>query len=224
MKLRKLTPFLTVVLLLSSCGKGLRSDIKEFVTSFSLSESMSTYKHAGYTSLKESVLNGTKTEENITLSFNTLDEENIAYEYVKKTKINDGEENIFKKFLTQNEGKYFLNETNKDPVEYSLTDISKLVQDFFYTTVMYEGTYHANGMYYGDLVQETVQELQGFVEIDTENEWYIFYHKTSGKVDGVDSSVEQYYSVNKFGMLVKNISKQSNGSNYINQEINVFKL
>ena len=178
MKLRKLTPLIGAVLLLSSCGNTLRSDIKEFVASFSLSESMLAYKHAGYTSVKVSVIDGTKTEENIELSFNTLDEENIQYSFTKTTKINDGEENIFEKFLTKNEGQYFLNETNKDPVEYSLSDINLLIQDFFFTNTMYEGTYHSNGMYYGDLIKETAGDLQGFVEIDTENEWYIFSHKT----------------------------------------------
>lgn len=213
-----------MVLLLSSCAKQLRSDIKEFVASFSLSESMSTYKHAGYTSVKISEVDGVKTEENISLSFNTLDEENLSYSFTKKTKINDGEENIFQKFLTKNDGKYFLNETDKEPVEYSTSQINLLVQEFFYKNVMYEGTYHCNGMYYGDLILETIQELQGFVEINQEKEWYIFSHKTSGKVDGKDSSVEQYYSVNKLGMLIQNISKQSYGSDYINQEINVFTL
>lgn len=213
-----------MVLLLSSCAKELRSDIKEFVASFSLSQSMSTYKHAGYTSVKISEVDGVKTEENISLSFNTLDEENLTYNFTKKTKINDGEENIFQKFLTRNEGRYFLNETDKEPVEYSVDQINLLVQEFFYKNVMYEGTYHCNGMYYGDLILETIQELQGFVEIDQEKQWYIFSHKTSGKVDGKDSSVEQYYSVNKLGMLIQNISKQSYGSNYINQEINVFTL
>ena len=224
MKLRKIVTSLFMVLLLSSCAKELRSDIKEFVASFSLSESMSTYKHAGYTSVKISEVDGVKTEENISLSFNTLDEENLTYNFTKKTKINDGEENIFQKFLTKNDGKYFLNETDKEPVEYSIDQINLLVQEFFYKNVMYEGTYHCNGMYYGDLILETIQELQGFVEINQEKEWYIFSHKTSGKVDGKDSSVEQYYSVNKLGMLIQNISKQSYGSNYINQEINVFKL
>lgn len=213
-----------MVLLLSSCAKELRSDIKEFVASFSLSKSMSTYKHAGYTSVKISEVDGVKTEENISLSFNTLDEENLSYNFTKKTKINDGEENIFQKFLTKNDGKYFLNETDKEPVEYSIDQINLLVQEFFYKNVMYEGTYHCNGMYYGDLILETIQELQGFVEINQEKEWYIFSHKTSGKVDGKDSSVEQYYSVNKLGMLIQNISKQSYGSDYINQEINVFTL
>ena len=213
-----------MVLLLSSCAKQLRSDIKEFVASFSLSQSMSTYKHAGYTSVKISEVDGVKTEENISLSFNTLDEENLTYNFTKKTKINDGEENIFQKFLTRNEGRYFLNETDKEPVEYSVDQINLLVQEFFYKNVMYEGTYHCNGMYYGDLILETISELQGFVEIDQEKESYIFSHKTAGKVEGKDSSVEQYYSVNKLGMLIQNISKQSYGSNYINQEINVFTL
>ena len=107
-------------------------------------------------------------------------------------------------------------------MEFSIAEIENLIRDFFYTKTMYEGSYHSNGMYYGDLILETCMDLQEFIKIDQENEWYIFHHQTKGKVDGKAASVEQYYSVNKLGMLVKNISKQVNGVNYINQEINVF--
>ncbi len=209
--------------LLSSCGQNeLRSDIKEFVASFSLTESMELYKHAGYTSIKESLINGVKTSETTTLNFDISDLENISYDFKVVTKINDGNEEIKEKLITKVEEKYFLNETEKEPVEYTVDNIKLLIQDFFFTKTMYEGTYHSNGMYYGDLILETARDLQGFIEINQENQLYIFYHKTQGKVDGKDSMVEQYYSVNKHGMLVKNISNQVNGENYINQEINVF--
>ena len=225
MKLRFFASSLLVMSLLSSCGqKELRSDIKDFVASFSLSESMSSYKHAGYTNQKVTFIDGVKTEENTTLNFSILDEENASYNFTKKTKINDGEEEVYVKYLTKIENKYFIYETSIDPVECSIETLKLLIQDFFYTKVMYEGSYHCNGMYYGDLILETVRELQEFVTIDANNSLYEFYHYTTGKVEGKDSKVEQYYSVNKLGMLVKNISKQSNGDNYINQEINVFRV
>ena len=224
MKLRFIATPLVLVSLLSSCGKELRSDIKDFVASFSLSESMSEYKHAGYTNVKETFKDGVKTLENTTLNFNVTDVENIEYHLKTITKIDEGEEKIYEKFISKNEDKYLLNETEKDPVEYSVENINLLVQDFFYKATMYEGGYHYNGMYYGDLILETAKDLQEFVQIDAENELYVFHHLTKGKVEGVSSSVEQYYSVNKLGMLVKNISKQSKGNDYINQEINVFKL
>ena len=223
MKLKYIAASLILMSLLSSCvKKELRSDIKDFVASFSLSDSMSGYKHAGYTNVKETFIDGTKTLENTTLEFNILDESNPTYHLKTITKVNDGDENIYEKFLTKNEDKIYLNETDKEAVEFSIAEVELLIQDFFFTKTMYEGTYHCNGMYYGDLILETARELQTFVEIDQENGWYVFYHFTKGKVDGKDSSVEQYYSVNKLGMLVKNISKQVNGVNYINQEINVY--
>ena len=223
MKLRFIAASFVMMSLLSSCAKKeLRSDIKDFVASFSLSDSMSTYKHAGYTDAKVTFIDGIKTEENTTVEFNILDETNPQYSLEKKTKINDGEENIYTKWITKNEDKFFLNETDKEAVEFSIAEIENLVRDFFYTKIMYEGSYHSNGMYYGDLILETARDLQEFVQIDQENQWYIFHHQTKGKVDGKAASVEQYYSVNKLGMLVKNISKQVNGDNYINQEINVF--
>ena len=185
---------------------------------------MEAYKHAGYTSIKESFIDGKKTHESITLNFDISDPANLSYNLTTKTKINDEDEVVNEKIISKVEDKYFLNETNKDPLEYSEAQIKGLIQDFFYTKTMYEGTYHSNGMYYGDLILETSRDLQGFIEINQENSLYIFYHKTEGKVDGKDSKVEQYYSVNKLGMLVKNISNQSKGDNYINQEINVFNF
>ena len=223
MKLRYLAASLLTMSLLSSCAKKeLRSDIKDFVASFSLSESMLAYKHAGYTSEKESFIDGVKTNENTTLNFNILDEENPEYHLKTITKTNDEDEKVYEKFLSKNEEKIYLNETEKEPVEYSINDVKLLVQDFFFTEVLLEGTYHCYGMYYGDLVLETARDFQEFVTIDQENELYELHYFTKGKGNGKPSTLEQYYSVNKLGMLVKNISKQANGDNYINQEINVF--
>lgn len=224
MKLRFIATSIALMSLLSSCGKELRSDIKNFVTSFSLSESMSTYKHAGYTDDKETFIDGVKKKENTILSFNLLDPENPEYHLKTITKIDEGEEKTYEKFISKNEEKFYLNETEKDPIEYTIENINLLVQNFFYKSTMMEGSYHCNGMYYGDLIQETAKDLQEFVQIDEENHWYVFHHFTKGKVEGKDSSVEQYYSVNKLGMLVKNVSKQSKGNDYINEEINVFLL
>ena len=225
MKLRYIATSLVLVSLLSSCKqKELRSDIKDFVASFSLSEAMSEYKHAGYTSEKETFKDGVKTTENITLNFDVRDLENPEYHFTKISKVGELESQTYEKFLTKVEDKIYLNETGKDPIEYQTGQVNLLVQDFFYTKTMYEGTYHCNGMYYGDLVVETAREFQEFVRIDAENSLYIFYHSSDGKVEGKQAHVEQYYSVNKLGMLVKNISKQANGDDYINQEINVFTL
>ena len=223
MKPRVIALPLIAMSLLSSCSVELRSDIKEFVASFSLSEAMATYKVAGYTSVKETKKDGVKTLENITLNFNVSDPENPEYHLTTSTKIDENEAQIVEKFSQKIENKFYLYETGKDPVEYTADQIKLLVRDFFYTKTMYDGDYHSNGMYYGDFVLETARDLQGFVEIDGENELYIFRHYTEGKVDGLDSSVEQMYSVNKLGMLVKNISNQVKGDDYIKQEINVFK-
>ena len=225
MKLRFIATSLLMVSLLSSCKQNeLRSDIKEFVASFSLSSAIEAYKHAGYTSVKESFIDGKKTSENIILNFDVLDIENPTYNYQKITKTNDEEEQKEEKYIQKNEEKIYFFETNKEPIEYSTEDVEKLIIEFFYTKTMYEGTYHCNAMYYGDLVLETARDFQEFVTIDADNSLYVFYHLTKGRVEGKASSVEQYYSVNKLGMLVKNISNQSKGEDYIKQEINVFTL
>jgi hypothetical protein len=88
---------------------------------------------------------------------------------------------------------------------------------------MYDGTYHAQGMYYGDLLLETARELQAFITINEAKTELIFEHNSKGRVDGKDAEIKQKYSVNKLGMLIKNNVEQHNGDDYIIQEINVFK-
>ncbi len=211
--------------LLTSCSPAeLRSDIKDFVASFSLSESMSTYVHAGYTSNKITVFSGVTRHIDETLEFDMSDPENPVYEFTKSLKVGDYEPEISKNFLKKEEGKIYFVEGDKEPVEYTSNQISLLIQDFFYKETLYEGTYHARGMYYGDLILETARELQGFITINDAKTELIFEHNSKGKVDGKNAEVKQKYSVNPLGMLIKNHVEQVNGDESIIQDIEVYKL
>ena len=90
MKAKKLY-ILPLLALLSSCVSSipLRSDISEFIASFSLEKSLSTYVNAGYSRHKVVFANNTKTEEFIEVDFNIENVNHPAYSYEHKTYKND---------------------------------------------------------------------------------------------------------------------------------------
>ena len=211
--------------LLNACSPvEIRSDIKEFVASFSLADSIEAYKEAGYTSDKKTMINGVLFTEKIDFYYNVKDPENPSYEMTTTSKSGTEEEKIVKNFLEVKDGEIFYIEGEKDPVSYSQEQVVELIKPFFYKQTMYDGAYHSDGMYYGDFILEIVRELQAFVTIDTENELYCFNHSSKEDKDGVHSEIEIHYSVNKLGMLTKNISRVQNGRDYVDQEINVYKV
>ena len=224
MNRRIIAPTLAAMSLLASCSPvELRSDIKEFVASFSLSESMSTYVSGGYTSVKETRFDGVIRHINESLTFDMKNPENPVYEYQKSIQIGEETPEITKNFLKKIDDKIYFVEGEKEPVEYNAQQINKLFTDFFYKETLYDGAYHAQGMYYGDLLLETARELQDFITINDAKTELFFEHNSKGRVDGKDAEVKQKYSVNKLGMLIKNNVEQHNGDDYIIQEINVFK-
>lgn len=209
--------------LLNACSKvNIRSDIKDFVASFSLVDSIATYKEAGYVSVTHTFKNNTLTVENITLNFNIKDIDNPLYEYTKSTKVGDEEEKISRKFLEKVDEKiYFVEDESRKEI-LSEQEIIDIIQPFFFASYDAESRYHSEGMYYGDLVLATVKDLQGYVTISEDKSLYEFDYSITQKVDAGDYTVHTYYSVNKLGMMVKNISEHELGRDYLHQEINVY--
>ena len=211
--------------LLNACSQvELRSDIKEFVASFSLADSIEAYKEAGYTSEKETKINGVLFTEKIDFYFNIKDWNNPEYQVTTISKNGKEDENISKKFLEVIDTKFYLNDNGVRSDEYSRLQVEELIRPFFYKDVELSGGYHSGGMYYGDLIMETVGDLQTFVTIDKENSLYQFSHVVTQEVESGSITATTIYSVNKLGMLTKNISKMESGSDYLHQEINVYSV
>ena len=191
--------------LLSSCTNNyLRSDIKEFIASFSLEDSVSAYKHAGYTKTQTVYQDNkiTKTVEN--MAFNVTDASHPEY---RKT-IETFEDNEKKEEQTE----YVIEENNEftfvamdgSHIEYTLLQVHELVEKFFYTSVQAE-VVHLYGMYYGDYIRQIAVAAQQWVTIDQENELYV-YEVSDKFTNNTGDEVREYqkYSINKLGMLVNN--------------------
>ena len=191
------------VMLLTSCGeKELRSDIKEFIASFSLEESVKAYQEAGYETVTVISRNGHVEKTVETFDFNIKDPANPRYQTSEITYLdNEKTGEVTSNIINENGSFYYIinGEQNK---EMSLEECHDLIRKFFYKTTMYDGTVYLRGMYYGDLIKQVVPAVQDLVKIDEEKGLYTYSAGQIKKNDkNEDVHVEQTYSVNRLGML-----------------------
>lgn len=214
---------LTSLVLLASCSNTpLREDIKEFVSTFSLTDSVKAYKVAGYRQEERKVRTDTVSDIITELSFDVSDVTTPIYHKNVKSYVNEELKKEEDEYIEIIEDKYYFH-SNETTTEYSLEQCHALVEDFFYTQEEVDGTYHLRGHYYGDYILQTCQSFQNFVTIDDEQELYIFEAEQIKKADsGENVNVHQKYEVNKLGMLVtNNVEMISNSLSYY-ITINVF--
>ena len=230
MKKHNIATIVFAIPLLVSCSKNipLRSDIEEFIASFSLSESMQTYREVTYSSTKNQYLKNAHTYIYTNLSFNVKNIENGDIEYHKNVKVYneetlDTETDI--EIINENNKYYYVVNGNRQ--EKTIDECLDVIETFFFEDTLTD-YYHYNGNYYGDLVLETCRTYQEFVTIDQERELYILAYDREGdeKVDGENRHyrLQQEYSVNKLGMLVENHLDYRFGEEYIIEDILVSKL
>lgn len=218
---RKILSITLLVSLLCSCNnRTLRSDIRKFIASFSLSESMKSYKEAGYTETRIHTTKDKVEKKVIEFSFNVKNDSLPTYQ--KKVTNYENDTLISKKIekvYYENETMYF-EDFNGVVSEYTLEKCSDKIRQFFYTKTELEGQYHYGGMYYGDYISQMAITLQDLVKIDEENELYK-YHAGASK-EGVYTLQE--YSINKLGMLVENFLSQTQGDDSVVTTISVFNV
>ena len=209
------------ILLLSSCNKQkpLRSDIANFIASFSLQESMNTYREAGYESIKISILDGTYRKEIDKVDYNIKDEDNLSY--VHNLSIYDQDDQLIsqKVNMIEKQGDKYVHTLDGVSEDYTVQQCSDLIKTFFYIDEPMDG-YHDYGMYYGDYVASSARTLQDYVKIDEDNELYVFEIHQKDTSKGKD--VYEKYTVNKLGMLSSLYSNFVNKSNSIEQTITVY--
>lgn len=205
MKRTKILLVITFLSLLSSCQDNyIRSDIKEFIASFSLEDSVKEYKNAGYIKTTSVDNNGKKSQTVENLSFNVTDAAHPKYQ----KEVKEYEEEVLKETkiekVTEEDGKFYFTSFEGEKTEYSLAQVHELVEDYFYTTV--EATVvHLGGMYYGDYIRQIISAAQQYVTIDTEHSLYVYdVGDTHTNETGDEVRQHQTYSINKLGMLVKN--------------------
>lgn len=234
MNKKHIATLLLAIPLLISCSKNipLRSDIENFIASFSLETAMQEYREVSYISRKIQFIDNVRTRTETTLDFNVKNIENGEIYYHKNVKVLDDdilrqetEINIIKE-----NDKYFYT-INNEKYEKTIDECLDIIEDFFFEETMTD-YYHYNGNYYGDLVLETCRYNQDFVTIDQEKELYILSYTREGdsgvEIDGQNVNkhyyLEQNYSVNKLGMLVSNHINYNFGEEFIREEIGVTKL
>ena len=224
MKAKKLY-ILPLLALLNSCVSSipLRSDISDFIASFSLDESIATYVNAGYVRHKVVFVENTKTEEYIEVNFNIENVNHPTYSYEHTTYINDTlDSTVTREIVYKNEKIYYVSEDGE--VEYSLSDCRKLINTYFYTQTSMDGLYHSGAWYYGDFLTEMGRELQNFITINSDKTQLIFERNRTGTENGYNATTSQKYNVNKLGMLEQyNESWTIEDGRYLTDEIVVFK-
>lgn len=208
------------ILLLSSCkDKVLRSDIKEFIASFSLSESMDAYKEAGYEYV-QIVTEKDITKEVEKVDFNVKDLEHVSYQYTYQKLVNDIEVSNEFKSITTVEGEYIYSDNETEPVEITINDVNAIVTTFFYKAK--EADYHGQSMYYGDIVCDMAYDFQKYITIDNENKIlnvdYTFYYTK------IDTTFTQKIAVNQMGMLVNNELEITSPSGVATSYISVYQI
>lgn len=210
------------MVLLSSCAlKALREDIKEFIKSFSLEESVKAYKVAGYTEENIVITNGVINKTLTTLNFDISDVTSPKYHKNTKTYVGEELEREKDEYIEQVEDKFYFHQ-NDEVAEYDLLQCHDLVKSFFYQQVEAEGTYHLRGQYYGDYILQSCSSFQNFITIDNEKELYIFEaSQIKAAKNGERVNVHQKYEVNKLGMLVTNYVEMisPSTSSYITIEV-----
>ena len=205
MKLRKVFVALTTISLLTSCSQNnLRSDIANFIASFSLEDSIKAYLEAGYIETKIATENDTVTKTVLKFDFNVKDALHPQYKKVTSTFINENFDSEVVEEIKEENEKFYFYKTGEETSEYSLEQVHSLVEKFFYQEVVYE-TIHLYGMYYGDYIKQIVTTLQSLVTIDEERDLYCYSASRTYLNDkNIKVFEEQNYEVNRLGMLVKN--------------------
>ena len=203
--MKKILLPLLVILTLTGCHTKpeLRKDIADFISKFSLKESMDAYKSGGYTYLVEDNIEGKKSVTRIEMEFSYLDANHPTYSKITTNYENDVQTSKEEVEFVEMDEKYYIS-TNGELKESSLDECSKLIENFFFLKTQVDGEYHTQGMYYGDYIKQIAPVVQNRITIDQENELYLYEYEVEAVQDGVIVNYTQNYSVNKIGMLVEN--------------------
>lgn len=228
MKRKIFVPLTVTISLLASCGgtRPLRSDIKQFIASFSIKEARNTYLESSYlrTDLYHEPEQEIRTE--LSVSFNIKDKENATYEYYFKKYIDEelDEKNSHLTKIQKGESGYVV---NKDGVE-SVIDYEQVEQNyvrhFFYRSNVAD--VHSIGMYMGDVLIEALPGIQDYVTTDFDNELLTYDIPFGVKKDVQGYDFSEVLVVNSIGMLVSfdNKIKSSTGAITVESHLEVTNI
>ena len=208
MKRRFITVLFSVISLLTSCGKNnLRSDIIEFIASFSIVSAKENYLTGSYERIDISEENGVINKVVTNMQMSRKDEDNLAYDYSKITYENEEVKSSLHKYVEKREDKYFFINEGAE-TEKTKEEVGFLTLEFFYTSST-EGIY-TGGMFMGDAFREILPDIQDNVKIDNENKLLVYSYVNHMVENDKEVTITQTMVLDEFGMLVKDdMVKQS---------------
>ena len=201
MKRRFITILIPVISLLTSCARNnLRSDIIDFIASFSVDLAVEHYPSASYKRVDISVENGVTSKVITEMSMSRENDDNLAYDFTKTEMEGEEIKSSLHRYVEKNNEKYFyISEDGK--IEKTSEQIKTLTLDFFYTSST-EGIY-TGGMFLGDAFREILPDIQDNVTIDSENKLLVYSYVNEMTDENTKVTITQTVSLDEYGMLVK---------------------
>ena len=201
MKRRFITILIPVISLLTSCARNnLRSDIIDFIASFSVDLAVEHYPSGSYKRVDISVENGVTSKVITEMSMSRENDDNLAYDFTKTEMEGEEIKSSLHRYVEKNNEKYFyISEDGK--IEKTSEQIKTLTLDFFYTSST-EGIY-TGGMFLGDAFREILPDIQDNVTIDSENKLLVYSYVNEMTDENTKVTITQTVSLDEYGMLVK---------------------
>ncbi len=222
MKRRFITILIPVISLLTSCVRNnLRSDIIDFIASFSIDLAVENYPAASYSREDISIENNVTSKVLTTMTINRKNEDNLVYDFSKITLEGDEQKSNLHRYIEKSEEKYFfISEDGK--LEKTKEQVNALLNDFFYTSST-EGIY-TGGMFMGDAFREILPDIQDLVTIDSENKLLVYSYVNLMNDENKEVRIEQTVTLDQYGMLVKEDMKKTSDLGVFETHIEVKKL
>ena len=220
--------FATIIILamtlLTSCNKKeIRSDIAEFIASFSVESAVEAYKKVEMNKTVTVDNLGDKTLTLETITFDVTNPQIPIYHSHSETFKNDVLSEINDTYFKVENERYFI-VINEVEYEYTIEKCHDIIRQFFYKRVILDGTYHEPGYYYGDMVKGSILEYQDHMEIDTEKHTLNFsycYNQKAGTGENVRRCSN--FVVDELGMLNYNLASDSADGKFVQTEIVISK-
>lgn len=222
MKRRFITILIPVISLLTACARNnVRSDIQEFIASFSIDLAVTNYPTASYTREDISIENNVTYKVIKTMMVDRKNQDNLLYDFTSLTYEDNVEKSSIHRYVEKNNEKYFYI-TENDSLEKSSEQVNNLINTFFYTSST-EGIY-TGGMFIGDAFREILPDIQDLVTIDSENKLLVYSYVNTMKDDNKEVVITQTVTLDEYGMLVKEDLEKTSDLGIFKTHIEVKKL
>lgn len=222
MKRSFITVLIPLISLLTSCAnKNVRSDILEFIASFSIDSAIANYPVASYTREDISIENDKTSKVITTMSINRSDHNNLAYDYREITYEEEVEKSNIHRYIEKNNDEYTY-VTDSSSLTKSEEEVNALINTFFYTYT--SDNIYLGGMFMGDTFRDIIPDIQDLVVIDNENKLLVYSYLNIMNDENKEVKIEQIVTLDNYGMLVKEDMKKTSDLGIFETHIAVKKM